>query len=76
MVRFIYIRDQILVHSHFDLVSSVLVQFATRTVAQMAPQTDYIWGGIWATVLVANWTRTELTIDQNVNELEFELSRM
>ena len=29
---------QILVHTHFDLVSSVLVQFATRTIAQMAPQ--------------------------------------
>ena len=28
---------QVLVHSHFDLVSSILIQFAIRKVAQMAP---------------------------------------
>ena len=28
---------KILFHSHFDLVSSILIQFAIRKVAQMAP---------------------------------------
>ena len=36
----IYILDSSnsIVHSHFDLVSLLLVQFATRTVSQMATQ--------------------------------------
>jgi hypothetical protein len=35
-VGFIYIQDvHILVHSHFELASLFLVQFATRTVTQM-----------------------------------------
>jgi hypothetical protein len=29
---------QIILHSHFDLVSSVLVQFTSRTIAQMTPE--------------------------------------
>ena len=50
MDGFIYIldsSDQFPVHSHFlKVVSSLLVQFVTRTVAQMAPQIVSS-GAIW-----------------------------